>query len=133
MKMQESLVNVVLREGEGENISSVFRLSGVLSEWLFSSKFWSDFNERHGTMFDQYEEDEAKAPIVKALAEALEEKIAALQSNDAINIEFVYGWTSERAPLTTSISRVQLLSELAEFHDFLVASVGKNLLLSFSL
>jgi hypothetical protein len=133
MKMQESQVAVVSHEdGEGDH-SSLFRLSGQLSEWLFSSKFWADFNARHGTMFDQYEEDEATVPVVNAVAEALDERIRALQSYGEPDVEFVYHWTSEHTPTTTSIPRELLLSELVRFRDFLIDAVVKNLCLSFSL
>lgn len=72
MRMQESLVSV----GDG---ASQLRLSGLLSEWLFSSRFWSNFNARHGTMFDQYEEDDADVSTVAAVVEALDERIHALR------------------------------------------------------
>jgi hypothetical protein len=131
--MQESEVAVVSHEdGEGDH-SSVFRLSGPLSEWLFSSKFWAHFNARHGTMFDQYEEDEATVPVVKAIAGALDERIRALQGYDESDVEFVYRWTSEHAPLTTGIPRELLLSELVRFRDFLIDAAVKDLCLSFSL
>jgi hypothetical protein len=133
MKMQESQVAVVSHEDGEDDHSSVLRLSGPLSEWLFSSKFWADFNARHGTMFDQYEEDEAAVPVVKAVAEALDERIRVLQGRDEPDVEFVYRWTSEHTPLTTSVPRELLLSELVRFRDFLIDATVKNLCLSFSL
>lgn len=126
MRMQESLVSV--DEGSGQ-----LRLSGPLSEWLFSSKFWSDFNAKHGTMFDQFEEDEADVAVVKAVVEALDERECALQELSERNVEFVYRWTPDHEPVTTSVSRELLLSELVTFRDFLVGAVAKNRSVTFSL
>lgn len=126
MRMQESLVS--MDEGAAQ-----LRLSGPLSEWLFSSKFWSDFNAKHGTMFDQFEEDEADVTVVNAVVEALDGRIRALRELDACNVEFVYRWASEHKPLSTSVPRELLLSELARFRDFLVDAVAKNRCVTFSL
>jgi hypothetical protein len=124
--MQQSLVSI----DEG---TTQLRLSGPLSEWLFSSKFWSDFNAKHGTMFDQFEEDDADMPVVKAIVEALDERIRALQELDECNVEFVYRWTSEHEPLTTSVPRELLQSDMAMLRDFLVDAVAKNRCVTFSL
>lgn len=126
MRMQESLVSI--DGGAGQ-----LRLSGPLSEWLFSSKFWSDFNTKHGTMFDQFEEDEADVVIVKAVVEALDAKMCALEELDERNVEFVYRWTHEHEPLTISVPSESLLSELVTFRDFLVGAVAKNRLVTFAL
>lgn len=126
MRMQESLVSM-------DDGAVALRLSGPLSEWLFSSKFWSDFNVRHGTMFDQFEEDEADVTVVNAVIEALDGRMSALQDLDTDNVEFVYRWTSEHEPLKASVSRESLMSELARFRDFLVDAVAKNRGVTFSL
>ena len=126
MRMQESLVSI--DEGAVE-----LRLSGPLSEWLFSLRFWSDFNAKHGTMFDQFEEDEASVVVVKAVIESLDVKMSALQSLGADNVEFVYRWTSENEPIKTILSRHALLSELTKFREFLVDAVAKNRDVTFSL
>ncbi|SDG97891.1 hypothetical protein SAMN04487926_101493 [Paraburkholderia steynii] len=126
MRMQESVVSV--DEGAGH-----LRLSGPLSEWLFSSKFWSDFNAKHGTMFDQFEEDEADVTVVKAVVEALDERACALRELSERNVEFVYRWTPDHKPVTTSMPRDSLLSELVAFRDFLVGAVVENRCVTFSL
>ena len=126
MKMQKSLVSV----NEG---MSQLHLSGLLSEWLFSSGFWSDFNVKHGTMFDQFEEDEANVPIVEAIIEALSKRVCDLEKEDKSNVEFVYRWTFEQKPVTTNVPRVLLLSELSTLRDFLVNAVAKNHCVTFTL
>jgi hypothetical protein len=126
IRMQESVVSM----DEGTN---KLCLSGQLSEWLFSSGFWSDFNAEHGTMFDQFEEDEAKILTVKAIVKALNERIQALQGLDECSIEFVYRWTAEHKPLTTSVPRDLLLLELITLKNFLVDAVTKNCSVTFSL
>ncbi|WP_321818204.1 MULTISPECIES: hypothetical protein [unclassified Paraburkholderia] len=126
MRMQESLV--LMDEG-----AVALRLSGPLSEWLFSLRFWSDFNAKHGTMFDQFEEDEADVTVVNAVIEALDVRMSALQNLVTDNIEFVYLWTSEHEPLKASVSRELLLSELTRFRDFLVDAVAKSRGVTFSL
>ena len=126
MRMQESLVSM-------DDGAVQLRLSGPLSEWLFSSKFWSDFNAKHGTIFDQFEEDEADVTVVNAVVETLDDRMSALRDLDTNNVEFVYRWTSEHMPLKASVSRELLLSELARFRDFLVDTVAKNRSVTFSL
>ncbi|WP_321853519.1 hypothetical protein [Burkholderia cenocepacia] len=124
--MQESLVSVC--DGAGQ-----LRLSGPLSEWLFSSKFWSNINAKHGTMFDQYEEDEADVSVVSEVVEALDERIRALQEQDVRYIEFVYRWTAEHKPLSVSVPRDLLMSELEALRDFLGTAVVQNRCVTFSL
>lgn len=126
MRMQESLVTMDDNEQQ-------LRLSGLLSEWLFSSKFWSDINAKHGTMFDQFEEDSADVAIVNAIVDALEERIRALGKLDKCDVEFTYRWTAERKPLKASISRELLLSELTTFRDFLHEAAAKSCCVTFSL
>jgi hypothetical protein len=85
MTAQEAQVSVVSHEHEEAGRSSILRLPGPLSEWLFSSKFWALFNA--STMFDQYEEDEAAVPVIEAVAEALDEQIRALQGGNEPDVE----------------------------------------------
>lgn len=124
--MQRSLVS--MNEG-GEQL----RLSGPLSEWLFASKFWSDVNAKQGTMFDQFEEDEAEVLVVRAVVEELERRARTLRELDVYDVEFVYRWTSEHMPLTTSVPRELLLSEVVTFRDFLADAVAKNCPVTFAL
>jgi hypothetical protein len=132
MKMQESQIWVV-HSDLPESRSSTFRLSGLLSEWLFATRFWVEINEKCGTMFDQYEDDEAATSIVEVIAEKLKEKALSLQLSDASVIVFTYGWKSSREPLLASVKRSQLLSELTLLHDFLSNAVTENRCLLFSL
>lgn len=133
MKMQESRASVLSHEYAEGDSPSVFRLSGALSEWLFSSKFWANFNAKYGTMFDQYEEDEAPVPIINAIVEALDERIRVLQGQDEPSIEFVYRWTPEKTPITISVPRDLLISELIGFRNFLIRAAANSLCLCFSL
>ncbi|MBB6183952.1 hypothetical protein [Oleiagrimonas soli] len=116
-----------------KNEGGKIHLSGPLSEWLFSSKFWFDFNARHGTMFDQFEEDDADVPIVNAIVEALDVKVSFLQNLGVSDIEFVYRWTPEQGFLKISVPRESLLSELVRFRDFLVDAAAKNHCVTLSL
>lgn len=126
MRMQES--QFLLEEGADQ-----LRLSGLASEWLFSSGFWSNFNAAHGTMFDQYEEDVADVPVVKDVIVALEEIVRDMRLMDGLDVEFVYGWTAEPKPLKASIPRERLLLELMMLRDFLTNAAAKNLPVTFSL
>lgn len=45
MKMQRSFFCV-------EGCDAKYTLSELVSEWLFSSEFWKNFNAIHGTIFD---------------------------------------------------------------------------------
>ncbi|TGN95789.1 hypothetical protein [Burkholderia sp. USMB20] len=126
MRMHESRVSIA----DG---SSELRLSGTLSEWLFSSNFWSNFNAKNGTTFDQFEEDEVDVSIVSEVIEALEVRIHELQRNGNCNIEFVYRWTAEKQPLTIKVLAETLILELESFRGFLGAALNKNIGVIFSL
>ncbi|SMF26600.1 hypothetical protein SAMN06295900_104427 [Trinickia caryophylli] len=126
MQMQQSLVS--MNKGLGQ-----LRLSGPLSEWLFASKFWSDLNAKQGTMFDQFEEDEADVPIIRVVVEELERRVRALRELGEHDVEFVYRWTAEHKPLTTSVPRESLLSEVVMLRDFLADAVAQNCPVTFAL
>jgi hypothetical protein len=126
MRMQESIISTE----QGQNL---LRLSGALSEWLVSSKFWSDFNAEYGTAFDQFEEDEADIAILNALVAALDETVLSLRGSDAPDVEFVYRWTFERDPVTAVATKVGLLDEIERFRCFLVEAIKQNRRVTFAL
>lgn len=98
-------------------------LSGLLSEWLFSSGFWSDFNARNGTIFDQYEEDDVDGSTAGAVVDAIEKRILLLEMLKDDEIEFIYRWTAEKIPITAHAKRELLISELTGLRDFLAHAV----------
>ena len=118
---------------QSSDASVAFQLSGVLSEWLFAIRFWREFNTAHGTMFDQFEEDEVDASIVKLVSTALAKQIAALRSTDMQSVEFVYRRRQDGQPLTADTPKAALLSELTALHDFLNSAAEQNLTLIFDL
>lgn len=131
--MQESTISLITDLDEPGRGEGVFRLSGLSSEWLFSSMFWQDINAKAGTMFDQYEEDEVDVSVAMGVAEALAERLRSLNDSSASVIRFVYGWSSSHEPLLAVIGKEQLLSELMGFHDFLSKAIAANRRISFSL
>lgn len=109
-----------------------FKLSGHLSEWLFSSRFWQDFNTRHGTFFDQFEEDEVGSEVVEKIAAAMDDRIEELARNDNPIVEFVYRQLADGTALTASIAKADLADELFRLRSFLrgQAQRGATLILS---
>ncbi|MGN3967511.1 hypothetical protein ACS0ZG_37680 [Burkholderia gladioli] len=127
--MQESTVS--LGSGEAE-----FRLSGELSEWLFSSSseyFWSKFNDAHGTLFDQFEDEIVDPSIINSIAIELGGKISDLEKLKIDELEFVYRWTQDRKPITAKVAKVALIFELTRLRQFLWDAAKTGNVATFSL
>jgi hypothetical protein len=132
MKMQISKIfSVQTEQYSGPFVE--FQLSGVLSEWLFATNFWREFNAGHGTMFDQFEGDEVDATIVRSVSAALEKRIAALDLSDTQSVEFIYRRLQGGQFLTASASKSNLLSELTALHTFLKTAAQQSLTMEFDL
>lgn len=129
MRLKESIVTIEIPDGDGFSIKTL-RLSGLLSEWLFASKFWAQVNVRCGTIFDQYEEDTADEGVVKIICDELTKRIIELDGRDD-EIEFVHGWDANRNPLVARINAIDLVREMSElcvfFEDALKFNVGAYL------
>lgn len=112
---------------------NVFYLSKELSEWLFASKFWENFNLENGTIFDQYEEDEIFPDIVEKISISIEKKINELLDSNENVIEFVYAWTSSGSPLVIKVNRDDLVVEMRKLNGYLIDFLGKSNSFVFSL
>ncbi|WP_159463106.1 hypothetical protein [Caballeronia ptereochthonis] len=132
MRMQVSKVYRVSLDGSSSD-SSVFELSGNLSEWLFSVGFWRSFNLRHGTMFDQFEEDEADTKTVSAVATAFANLIRSIEAKQPETIQFVYRHLSDGTTISATVEKAELLTEIRSMHDFLVHAVEMKSTLTFAL
>ncbi|CAE6972918.1 hypothetical protein R69608_07892 [Paraburkholderia nemoris] len=132
MRMQVSKIFAVPTE-QHSGPPVEFELSGILSEWLFATNFWREFNAGHGTMFDQFEEDEVDAAIVKSVSAALEKQIEALRLSDTQSVEFVYRRLQDGQSLTANTSKSDLLSELVALDAFLKTAAQQNLTMAFAL
>ncbi|WP_155648668.1 hypothetical protein [Burkholderia pseudomultivorans] len=117
MKLKESTITIEVPVGDDHDVRTI-RLSGVLSEWLFASKFWAQINMRCGTIFDQYEEDEACEDVVGIIYADLAKRIQDLTGKVG-EIEFVHGWDVNGVPLTARINSLDLIRQIEEFRDFL--------------
>ncbi|WP_224010645.1 hypothetical protein [Paraburkholderia tropica] len=127
--MKESTVSVIVDDGTSQTL----RLSGVLSEWLFASGFWSEVNEICGTMFDQYEEDEASPDIVLVIQQEIDKKASGLRMSTEPKFEFVRGWAADWTPLKVSANTEDVLEELKIFRNFLDAGISTTSNAIFSL
>jgi hypothetical protein len=58
----------------------VFILDGIASEWLFATGFWARINRSMGTMYDQYEEDEAAPAHIDQIAVQMCREIGELEA-----------------------------------------------------
>lgn len=110
-----------------------FRLSGVLSEWLFATHFWRDFNSSQGTMFDQFEEDEVGQDVAKKIAVSISGRIDQLRSSHSQSIEFVYRRLRDGSPITATVDKIEAIEELIKLHQFLVDASEKCAVISFNL
>ncbi|WP_141715797.1 hypothetical protein [Burkholderia ubonensis] len=117
MKLKESVITVEIPDGDGFSIRTI-TLSGLFSEWLFASKFWGEINTHCGTIFDQYEEDEAGENVVEVISAELAKRIKDLSGREG-EIEFVHGWDVNRTPLVARINVIDLVREIEEFREFL--------------
>ncbi|MGV1761849.1 hypothetical protein ACQZ6F_31795 [Rhizobium sp. A22-96] len=110
-----------------------FELSAKVSEWLFASHFWQDFNANNGTIFDQFEDDEASVAVIHRVVEMLDAKRQKLIAGGVDIIEFTYRWSEDGSPTKTTFELDQLLEEPSMFRNFLADTAQLKLSLMFSL
>jgi hypothetical protein len=118
MQMKVSTITAVLPEPEAQDVPQIY-LTGELSEWLFVSRFWGEFNVANGTMFDQFEEDEVSADIAKNVALSLKHRIGELKLIDGQSIHFVYRRLQGGGALTCDVTTSALTEELTRVVEFL--------------
>ncbi|WP_322094914.1 hypothetical protein [Paraburkholderia bannensis] len=121
MRMQISRITNLSLDGSSPN-SPEFEMSGVLSEWLFSIDFWRKFNSENGTMFDQFEEDEADVSVVRNLAAALTKLTASVEDSERDVLEFAFRRLPDGTVITAKATKESLLEELKSLTQFLDAS-----------
>ncbi|WP_395069518.1 hypothetical protein [Paraburkholderia silvatlantica] len=132
MRMQISKITD-LSFNESLSDASEFKMSGFLSEWLFSIGFWRAFNSEHGTMFDQFEEDEAETTVVQDVASAVAELVDSIGHSEEDVVEFAFRRLPDGTAITANTTKEDLLKELKSLHQFLEASVERKSTLLFSL
>jgi hypothetical protein len=130
--MQISRITNLSLDGNSSN-SPEFEMSGVLSEWLFSIDFWRKFNSENGTMFDQFEEDEADSSVVRGLASALTKLMASVEASERDVLEFAFRRLPDGTAITANATKESLLGELKSLTKFLDASAELRTTLLFSL
>ncbi|MNT81347.1 hypothetical protein D3C72_2209370 [compost metagenome] len=116
-----------------EGCDAKLTLSGLVSEWLFSSGFWKNINAIQGTIFDQYEEDEVDVSTLEVVINALEKHILGLRALRAQTVEFVSGWTQDRVAIRACVPKDLALSELIDLRRFLIKAVANKSKVIFSL
>jgi hypothetical protein len=114
-------------------VDPVFALEGITSEWLFASGFWKRINQLMGTVFDQFEEDEAEPVILNRIACEMEYHIRELEARPDETIRFVCGWSGTGEPHTIETPRVALISQLASLQCFLASTAADGFTLELSL
>ncbi|MBB3262198.1 hypothetical protein F4827_007053 [Paraburkholderia bannensis] len=110
----------------------VFVLDGIASEWLFASGFWTRINRLMGTMYDQYEEDEAAPANLDQIAAQMCCEIRELEAREEEMIRFRCGWFSTGEAHTLETPRATLVAQLVSLQSFLerMAASGTTLELS---
>lgn len=115
----------------GEEVE--FQLTGVLSEWLFATRFWQSFNTTHSTMFDQFEEDEVTADVVRQVAASIGERIAEIHASDVQSVQFVYRRLRDGTPVPAQMFKKDLIDEMTRLRDFLSMVAERYTMATFEL
>jgi hypothetical protein len=102
-----------------------------ISEWLFASGFWKKVKSELGTIFDQYEEDEAPPAILRSFLPFLQEEIERVRELDECLIESDRGWDAESGSLKAQVGRAELLAELARLHELVDSACDQGRTLVF--
>jgi hypothetical protein len=108
-------------------------LDGAVSEWLFASGFWKRINSSLGTMFDQFEEDEAGPTILLQIAHELESCVRSIHSQSGDAVCFVCGWSPSGEAHTVEIQRKDLVSQLVTLRSLLASAATNREVLELSL
>lgn len=111
----------------------VFVLDGIASEWLFVSGFWYRVNSSLGTIYDQFEEDEAEPAALSQIACELAHQICELEGREEEMISFIYRWTPQGETYTLEMQRADLISKLVEMRDFFNSAAASGEILELSL
>ncbi|MHA6833640.1 hypothetical protein [Ralstonia pseudosolanacearum] len=116
----------------GRDDAPIFTLAGTASEWLFASGFWRQTNALLGTMFDQFEEDEAVPAQLRQIAYELEQRICMLEAQSDEVVHFVYRWTPSGEACALEAKRADLVSQLTAMRNILASAAanGDTLMLS---
>jgi len=117
----------------GNSAEPVFILDGAVSEWLFASGFWNRINNSLGTMFGQFEENEAESTVLLQIASELESCVRALQSQCEDTVCFVCGWSPAGDAHTVKVQRTDLVSQLVMLRSLLASAAANRDVLEFSL
>ena len=117
----------------GGSAEPVFMLDGAVSEWLFASGFWNRINYSLGTMFDQFEEDEAEPAVLVRIASELEIWVGSLESQGEEKVRFVCGWSPSGDAHTVEVQRTDLISQLVMLRSLLASAAANRNVLEFSL
>ncbi|WP_321788084.1 MULTISPECIES: hypothetical protein [Paraburkholderia] len=117
MNMNKSTIYTLDDDGVVDEAGPMHRLSGELSEWLFASKFWANFNSKNGSIFGQFEEDEAGPDIARKISHELAEKLKEL--NDVEDVIFAYRKTQAGDKEYIQVTASQLIHEIKSLAEFL--------------
>ena len=106
--------DIILYSDDGAVIDSI-RLTGEASEWLFSTGFWNDVNDANGTIFDQYEEDDANVAVLISIVDILSRLIVSVSNSINEEFNFTYGFDKNKKRLYLKVKKSDILVELAKF------------------
>jgi hypothetical protein len=121
------------RSDEGGPEQVLFQISGVLSEWLFATNFWQNFNKKYGTMFDQFEEDDANPKTLELISESLIAEIEKLGLMKENQIRFIYRWGLNGEKDVAIAPRSSLQEELRAIRKIFNTAADQGQTLSLSL
>jgi hypothetical protein len=111
----------------------IYILDGVVSEWLFASGIRERIHSLLGTMFDQFEEDEAESTVLLQIASEQESCIRSLHSQGGDTVCFICGWSPSRDAHTVEVQRNGLVSQVVMLRNLPASAAANREVLEFSL
>jgi hypothetical protein len=94
------------------NFKKELSLFPEVSEWLFFTKFWDEFNQNHGTFFGQYEEELLLKNLASNLAKELGDLSLDLQEKSEGEFKFCYAWNGKEEQFYCSINSETIALEI---------------------
>lgn len=117
---------LALNTQESSSKKELTLLEGV-SEWLFYTKFWEEFNQKHKTLFQQYEEEVLTLNLMTDMVTSLSDLITEVDQQSESNIQFRYGWNELKEELICIIEKGKIIDELNKLILFMeLASTVKS-------
>lgn len=96
-----------------------FELLAEVSEWLFSRRFWEEFNQKHEVLFAQYEEEVLPKSLLTEMLEKVRSLVTDLSQQPELKTRFRYGWNENKEELICVVGNNEIIGELSKLILFI--------------